>query len=347
MTEEISGNNIIDEAAKAETQVLVPIEERTVDFYGDEISAALVQLDATGELAIYVPLRPLCEFMGLRWSSQFMRVQRDDDLREALTTVLMMRTMAGRSYEVACLPLELLPGWLFTIDVNRVKPELQPRIRQYRKECYKILWQAFQNRVLTTIVQQQPATTATEAQITQLSQQIQDLSDVIAFLQEHLEMMMQTSGQVSNISDRLNQAVQLLESLIEQQEQLTEHQQHLTEQQQNLTDQQQQLANQQEHLTHRQEHTESNLARIDERTNQLTPGHKRQIKDMVDSMVRQTRNLPTPLTYIIIYGRLKHRFNVAKYDEIADDSFDAVMSYLREELQRATNGNAPEQGTLF
>ena len=51
-------------------QSLEPVREVSVDFYGDEIPTALVVIDEDGQQAIYVPMRPLVEYMGLSWSGQ-------------------------------------------------------------------------------------------------------------------------------------------------------------------------------------------------------------------------------------------------------------------------------------
>lgn len=68
---------------------------------------------------------------------------------------------------------------------------------------------------------------------------------------------------------------------------------------------------------------------------------------MVERIVRETRKLPQPLTYAMIYGRLKHRFRVGSYSEVADSRFDELMTYLRDELRHASSGAAPEQDSLF
>lgn len=47
------------------------------------------------------------------------------------------------------LPLEFLNGWLFGINVNRVKPELREAVFRYRKECYDVLAEAFTDGRLT------------------------------------------------------------------------------------------------------------------------------------------------------------------------------------------------------
>jgi hypothetical protein len=102
-----------------------------------------------------------------------------------------------------------------------------------------------------------------------------------------------------------------------------------------------------ETLAARQDATETQLAQVDARTQRLTPAHARSVQEMVDRMVRETKRLPTPLTYAIIYGRLKNRFRIGSYKEADDDRFDDLMAYLRDELNGATAGEAPEQGSLF
>ncbi len=93
--------------------------------------------------------------------------------------------------------------------------------------------------------------------------------------------------------------------------------------------------------------TDERLVAVDVRTQRLTPAHTRQVQEAVDGMVRETKRLPQPLTYAIIYGRLKHRFRVGSYKEVADSHFDELMAYLRDELRRATGGEAPEQDSMF
>ena len=52
----------------SEPNTLIPEEVRTVEFYGDTITGALVWMD--DELRVYVPLRPICDYLGIDWSSQ-------------------------------------------------------------------------------------------------------------------------------------------------------------------------------------------------------------------------------------------------------------------------------------
>lgn len=139
----------------ADEGVLNPIDARTVDFYGDQILAVLVPVQDQHE--IYVPLRPLCEYLGLNWSGQLQRLRRDDVLGPALQTVCVTHTNSAGDPNMICLPLELLPGWLFGISTSRVRDELQPKITQYRRECFKVLWRAFQVEALAAVGQREIA----------------------------------------------------------------------------------------------------------------------------------------------------------------------------------------------
>jgi hypothetical protein len=66
-----------------EGTALLPSAERTVDFYGDIISVALIDDE------IYVPLRSVSEYLGLQWNGQRARIMRDDVLSQRTCLVEM------------------------------------------------------------------------------------------------------------------------------------------------------------------------------------------------------------------------------------------------------------------
>ncbi len=65
---------------------LSPIEQREIDFYGDMITAVLVN-DEEGREIIYIPMRPICTFLGVSWSGQLRRINRDQVLSEEIKRV--------------------------------------------------------------------------------------------------------------------------------------------------------------------------------------------------------------------------------------------------------------------
>ena len=87
----------------------------------------------------YVAMRPICENIGLAWSSQLQRIKRDDVLN---SVVFIINTTANddKEYQTVCLPIQYLNGWLFGIDVKRVKPEIRETLITYKRECYQALF---------------------------------------------------------------------------------------------------------------------------------------------------------------------------------------------------------------
>lgn len=120
---------------------LVPIEERTVIFYDDTLTAVLVRVG--DEEQVFVPVRPLCEYLGVDWSAQRKRIVGDAVLSEAARSVAVTATEAGGKREMLCLPLELLNGWLFGVSAARVMPGVRERLIRYQRECYRVLAKAF------------------------------------------------------------------------------------------------------------------------------------------------------------------------------------------------------------
>lgn len=130
-------------------QSLQVIEQKTVLFYEDEIVAVVV--DEAGRQQVYVPLRPICDYLGLDWASQYKRVRRDPVLSEVTNSVVITTTEFDpssnrpRASAMICLPLKYLNGWLFGVNANRVKNDLRERVIRYQRECYDALAQAFQS----------------------------------------------------------------------------------------------------------------------------------------------------------------------------------------------------------
>lgn len=121
---------------------LVPIEQKLVKFYNDEVIA--VRAD---DGMVYVPIRPVCDNLGITLAGQRERINRDPVLSEAVASVSVTLTQQAR--EMLCLPLKFIPGWLFGVNANRVKPELRDNVIRYQRECFDVLSEAFLEGRLT------------------------------------------------------------------------------------------------------------------------------------------------------------------------------------------------------
>lgn len=129
-------------------KALVPVIQKEVAFYDDVLTAVLVEVN--GEEQIYVPLRPICDYLGLSYTGQRDRVRRDPVLSENVHQIRISRSVeSGSDQEMVCLALKFLPGWLFGISVSRIKEGLQEKIIRYQREGYDVLWEAFQEGRLT------------------------------------------------------------------------------------------------------------------------------------------------------------------------------------------------------
>ncbi len=136
---------MIDEPGQPpDEHAIVPVREAQVEFYGDLLVAAQL-----ADETILVPLRPLCVYLGVDWSSQAKRLRRDPVLGPAVRSVVIMTTDRGERAMLS-VPLPLLPGWLFGIQASRVRAELRDKIVRYQRECFEVLWNAFKGEVVPT-----------------------------------------------------------------------------------------------------------------------------------------------------------------------------------------------------
>ncbi|EFO33904.1 phage antirepressor protein [Roseibium sp. TrichSKD4] len=109
----------------------------TVNFRGDTL------FGFEAEDGVYVALKPIVEAMGMKWEGQRQRVSRDPILSEG-TCIMQVPFGRGGEQKTLCLKLELINGWLFTVDSNRIKDEhVRERVLTYQRECYAVLAEHF------------------------------------------------------------------------------------------------------------------------------------------------------------------------------------------------------------
>lgn len=327
---------------------LVPLQVSQKDFEGDLLVVALVEIN--GERQAVVPLRQFCDYLGVDWSAQRQRLVRDEVLaaemlRIAVTNEQLPRKRGYYNRPVICLPLEVLPGWLFNISPTRVKPALQEKVQRYRRLCYRALWRAFQRGELfsveeSTVVEASvPAVLLHDPRVVALSEQIETLSAIVELMQEHKASLLAEAGTMAVVEAHQRQLLTRTEAISSQLDY--------------VVTMLEQLVGRQETLVGRQEKTETKVAKIDERTAHLTPAHANYVHEMVDRIVQEIdrRNPGRPLTYAQVYtqvyGRFKRYFRVAKYDQVSDERFEEVKTWLQGELRRVRGGTLPEQESLF
>lgn len=123
----------------------------TVDFRSDTLFA--VERDD----GVFVALKPIVQALGLDWKAQHRRVSEDAVLREGMVTMTM--PSVGGMQETTCLRLDLVNGWLFTIDESRVKDEeVRQRVLMYKRECHSVLFEHFYGKQIkpATLIDDEP-----------------------------------------------------------------------------------------------------------------------------------------------------------------------------------------------
>lgn len=91
---------------------------------------------------VLIPIRPICDALGVEYSRQLKKIK-DDKFLRSVVGVTPTTGADGKTYEMACIPLQYVFGWLFTINPANVSEEARPAVEKYRLECYDALYNHF------------------------------------------------------------------------------------------------------------------------------------------------------------------------------------------------------------
>jgi hypothetical protein len=177
-----------------EAAALVPMRAKPVDFYGEELIIAM------SHEASYVALRPICDYLGMDWSAQYRRIQRDTVLLRH-TRQIKMAGGDGKQYSMVCLQLEYLPGWLFGVTTGKLLPQLVEKLEHYREECFQVLWRAYQAEIKPTEGATPAAAAMTDTATLSLIG-IRDMGLAIAAMAEQQLALQEETGGINARLDR-------------------------------------------------------------------------------------------------------------------------------------------------
>ena len=95
------------------------IEDRSIGHIEfDQNEICLVENDNQ----LFVPLRPICTALELNWQNQVRNIQ-DDAVLSSVVVTMTTTGQDGKQYEMICIPLSYLNGWLFRINPARYEGE--------------------------------------------------------------------------------------------------------------------------------------------------------------------------------------------------------------------------------
>jgi len=119
----------------SETKDMQVLTVQKVRFYDDELVTAVVEKNERQK--IYVAVRLICERFGLSWQPQHRKLVSHRVLSKGVT-ILMIPSGGGEQLTL-CLNLDYLPGYLLTINSNKVRPELREKLELYQEEAHRVL----------------------------------------------------------------------------------------------------------------------------------------------------------------------------------------------------------------
>ncbi|MFN7084918.1 phage antirepressor N-terminal domain-containing protein, partial [Proteus mirabilis] len=116
-----------------EVTSMTSISTINVPFHGDNLY--LVNYEGQP----FVAMRPFIEGMGLDWSSQYTKIKQR--FRTCVVNITMQLPCDNQRRSVVCLALKKLTGWLHTININKVRPEIRDKVQAYQDRSDDVLYE--------------------------------------------------------------------------------------------------------------------------------------------------------------------------------------------------------------
>jgi phage FluMu protein gp41 len=187
-----------------------PVRIESVDLDGDELVAAVLE----GE-GVAVPIRLVCDALGLATQPQSDRLREHDVLSQGLRVVRV--PIGGRIRSVLAILHTHIAFWLATITPSQVSEEVRPKLIRYQKELVVVL-NALYGPALPALPPAPPAATPGAAIVPaevqqQLAATIKELRTLRDVLLASLAEQQTTREQVESLGERLQTVEDVVEDL--------------------------------------------------------------------------------------------------------------------------------------
>ena len=149
-----------------------------------------------------IVVKDICEAIGIEYSRQVKRIKADESYESKLIKV---QTRGGLQ-EVFTIPLSKLNGWLFSINPNKVKPEVKQKLIEYKKECFNVLNNYFNQGIAVNHRISPYQISGYKSQIAQHNKKINQLEDRIISLSSQLE-----KAKINNINNNSENIIKLID----------------------------------------------------------------------------------------------------------------------------------------
>jgi len=282
------------------TSVLVPTEQRLVTIVDDEeIPAALIE----GQ-DIYLPIRPMCQALGVASQMQIARIKADEVMAENLRRVRI--ATPGGPQTVQALHIESVPLWLGTLEPGRVREDLRPRLVAYKRWMQRRVYEAFAAEIgwgRPGPPVPAPPTTAAPTSLEYIEQMALAIAHMAHQQRVFEHELTDVRDHVEILDGRLDRAAAVVGGMLRDLKAL------------------------QAVLAPGALITTAQAAEI-----------SNSVKTLAESL---SRAAPGKNHYQGIFGELYRRFRVPSYREVTVDQFPDVMAWLRDFQQSLDEGNSP------
>lgn len=134
-----------------------------------------------------VPVKPICEALGVAYERQFTKLK-EHPIYSSTITLTVMVAADKREREMMCLPIEYLAGWLFSINPANVKEEIRENLIKFQIECNKALFRYFFG-TQKKVIEQNSVEIKLLEELAELNQQKATLTTSIAEKKKQLDKL--------------------------------------------------------------------------------------------------------------------------------------------------------------
>jgi len=177
----------------------------------------------------WVSVKRVCENLGLQYETQFKKIKSD---AESFEPQLIEVKTNGGVQKVFCIPLSKLNGWLFSINPNRVKPEVREKLIAYKKECFDVLFNHFikkaqkqinpnllgeyDEKLITELIKRSDIVRGYQGQIKALENELAEKQSKIKNLELEIKNLKHQNAQIiSQIPKIFSQEISVLEKMFD------------------------------------------------------------------------------------------------------------------------------------
>jgi len=136
---------------------------------------------------IYVAIKPICDAIGLNHDSACAGIKNHQLLGPA-TQITMVQVGEDQPRNYITLPLDMVNGWLFTINANKIRIEARENLLIYQSECFKVLYDHFFG-ISKKIIDKNKASYTIQCKINNVNKSLLDLRFERANLKKELHSL--------------------------------------------------------------------------------------------------------------------------------------------------------------